>query len=328
MTIRRRVLLGLGCIVIVVIVGAAYFHFAAEVRPSARYYDFRASSSQSQVSLRIETFEVPARRLAGTAQVSLRSTAFPQETWDTIQSMGKIHLFLMHSTEPNHFQAVGGTAAQVELVELPDLALTGDESFWWNVDTIIPEFFYPFDRYRVVVNPRLGVRNDGMSLYSVGHLDLDMLVPGLYMTISQLNGTDPSADTHEIILERSVFFRGTTVLVGIMALSMVLFYWFRAKIDQLVWQPLALFAALWAIRGILRGDVSSSSFILVDWVTILIYGLLVIIIFVRWQQIQRQQEAAITHCPYCDTEIKKTATRCPACTSLIDRVKPASTRSG
>jgi hypothetical protein len=328
-TVIKNKIVRLGLIALAIIIPlippiAAYIHFAPEFRPSARFDSLIFPSGQSQVSLEIDTFEVSARRLTGTTQVHLRSDAFTQNTWETIKNTGKIHLFLMHSTQPDHYLAVGGSTAQVELAEMPDLELTGDEGFWWNVDTIISEFWYPFDCYKMVVNPRLAVRDDTMKFYRIGQLEINMSVPGLYMNVTKLINNDSSADQYEVYMQRPWFIYFTTSLVAIMVGFLVLYFMFFAKIDQLVWQPIASLAALWGIRGILRADYPSSSPIFIDYVTIITYGIIAITILVRWWLYKRQARIDNRDCPFCYSEIKRKAKRCPYCTMEITPEEPAS----
>ena len=315
----RTLALVISVLLLFAIAVAAYRRFAPEARLSARFADLRLSPSHSQVELRIEALELNSRRLTGTSQVLLRSDAFPQQVWEAIRISGKVHLFLMHSPQPDRFVDIGGSTAQIELFELPDLSLSGDESFRWKVETLTSEFWYPFDRYRAVLNARLGVRDKETTLHGIGRLQLSMLAPGLFMDISSLEAEGPSADTHEVLLERSLFIRLATILVAAMALFLVVFFISSAKVDQLVWQPLAFFAAIWAIRSILRADVPSSSLILIDYATIIIYGAVAITILVRWRAYQVKRAKTAGQCPFCLSEIKKEATRCPYCTSKLPK---------
>ena len=287
-------ILGLLVLVGMIVIVLVYGYFAPETRPCSRLANFPFPCGQSQVEpqvdLSIGTLDLNARRLTGTAQLNLRSKAFPSQVWEDVKNRGKVVIFLEQSLEPGRYNRIGRSTAQIELTELPSQELTGDGSFWWNVDTLRSEFWYPFDRYKVVLNPRLVVPDAGkstFSMYPISQLRLTMSGPDLYMEIFPVKDNNPLERTYEVVLERSLFIRITSALVLVMALFFIIFCILWAKIDQLVWQSLAFFATIWGIRVILRGNLPFSSIVLMDYMTILIFGTIAVNIVVRWLKYQR-----------------------------------------
>jgi hypothetical protein len=264
----------------------------------ARFAELPVSKLHSVLELRLVGAELShiksaASKLTGTAQVYLYDDR-PEDpvvgagAWDLVKTNGRIYVFLGHRDENGQNVFQGQSDGELELAALPYF-YWGSGTFSWKAETVQPVFLYPWDVYKLFVNPRFVVPTgaEGDIPSPVGTLSLRMAVPGLFMVITEQPPVDPALadqlpDTATIELRRSRLVKYIVTFVGLMALFLLYYFAFIAKPSDLVLQSLGFFTLLWAIRSILVADVVSSSPIMIDYVTIGLYAVVAVTIVVRW----------------------------------------------
>jgi hypothetical protein len=164
--------------------------------------------------------------------------------------------------------------------------ISGEGQFSWNVVTDRSPFWYPFDRYRLFVNPELVVPETARGQFAYfEHADLfELDVAASNLIISATTPANPggavSPDPYEVKLKRPI-------IISIMALALVIigvgFLSHLATVDDvssLMWQSLTFFAGIWGVRSILLTGFAVFP-VLIDYVTLTLYLLASIILLYK-----------------------------------------------
>lgn len=234
----------------------------------------------------------------------------------------------------NRYVDLGGTDKPIQMSKYeknPSL-MTGKGPFTWTAEPLTDSFWYPFDSYRLYVNPQIvvpmpdrdGAVEDVTAVFEHFNTYADKmsvefaganLVPELKATQHDDSLREDSSDPFEIDLYRPFLARAYTVFVIVlMAFGLVYLYFFK-DIEGSAGDLLGFFVAALGTRTILLAGVDFSP-VLLDYVVVFFSILATGVVFGRWIDKRLQPDNSIP-CPHCTSRISPAATRCPHCAGSV-----------
>lgn len=215
--------------------------------------------------------------------------------------------------------------------------MKGKAPFTWTAESQVESFWYPFDSYRLYVNPGItlpydGDKDDGEFHMSKESLDsfeyfadevdkvsLEFADTNLVAELTAKQYDDLNlkvfGDPFEINLYRPFLARAYTVFVIVlMAFGLVYLYFFK-DIEGSAGDLLGFFVAALGTRAILLAGVDFSP-VLLDYVVVFFAILATGVVFGRWIDKRLQPDNSVA-CPHCTGRISPAATRCPHCTGML-----------
>ncbi len=288
------------------------------------------------------------KRMTGEAEISLTPNEFADEskpgfsispeqlhkslvTLAALRKVETVIIFLSHA-EPDVRDAMypyvdlGGTEKPIQMsnYEKNPSLMKGKGPLTWTAEPLTDSFWYPFDSYKLYVNPQILVRipvTDVDEYFKGGadKMSLEFAGANLVADLTAKEYDDPKlkeiGDPFEINLYRPFLARAYTVFViGLMAFGLVYLYFFK-DIEGSAGDLLGFFVAALGTRAILLTGVDFSP-VLLDYVVVFFSILATGVVFGRWIDKRLQPDNSIA-CPHCTGRISPAATRCPHCTSTL-----------
>jgi hypothetical protein len=167
-------------------------------------------------------------------------------------------------------------------------------------------FLYPFDSYNAEFGISLlnAFKQEQPAVPVKVTTIVEDYLPGFYMTdtkdaLTFQKKAEASAreilpdNTFSFVLVREQFLRLFTIYIYSLAFIFLIYIGFRRNTQELLLQSLGYFAALWGIRNIISGKVEIFPTI-IDYLTLILFTLLLLIIIGRLLQEYYEKEKAET----------------------------------
>jgi hypothetical protein len=316
-----RLVLGLAVVAVTGLVGLAVWQEIdslaeqTDLSIAREYWDDR----RVEIEIAADKFDLARTALTGKARISVRPNS--QAAIEQIAAVIGIFLDFNHFIRPADGEAYyleqGGSEELIALKAGLHGSVSGAGDFAWAAEEVRSAFYYPFDEYRLHVNPSVRIQDPqevGRAYTpAVDRFELFFRVPNLTMSVTRLAAPEPE-DWHVIVLERPLTNRILAVTIIGLGLIWLVYLAEFAKPETHVAQLVAFFVGIWGLRSAYGGDDDIYP-TLADFLVILLSLLAIVIVLARWFQASLADQTR--KCPYCRQAIAHDATRCPYCTQQV-----------
>jgi hypothetical protein len=254
------------------------------------------SQNEVNVEITVDKFDLARSSLVGTVHVRIS----PREgvavaPYDPPRAAA---LYLGHTEVSKADQIFSVQGIVQQLLLKPDKVIQtstegedvfGEEKITWQIGALRSSFLYPFDSYRVYVNPELWTVFQEPSVprseLPVDRLEIDFRASPFAVSVTDQHaydyGATHSSDPFEILLERPRILQVMVLALGCIALISLWFLAAQRNISHLWRQSLAFFVTVWGVRDILLKDVVVFPTVL-DYTSLGLYLVAASIILVKW----------------------------------------------
>lgn len=276
---------------------------------------------RTEVRLVLRKLDLISNRVIGTVRVSIRSTS--EKMFSEARKMKAAQLWFsrfIFSDSKDYGVSQGGSHSPVELKMDLGGNIVGSGSFEWLAHEITVPFLYPFDSYKLYVNPSVST-STGKEIGWAPGIQIDTLVayqkiPNLRMAVTSLKSENRSADWYEIYLDRPVALKLITITIILLWFVWLIYLTRFGKVENYVGRLVLFFVSLVGVRATLLVGVGIFP-LLIDYIILCLSIGAVGIVLEKWAR----ENTAVNQivCPDCKMTIAPDATRCPFCTTNLSQ---------